>query len=93
MGDKYSGEAIRQRIHTIGVRAGLSEERLKEIHTHTTRHTFCANLIDSGADIRVVQGAMGHASIGTTMIYAHLRNETLDNAILNQKSIFDNKEK
>ena len=87
MGTQYSGEAIRQRIHTIGKRAGLNNERLAEIHTHSMRHTFCANMIESGADIRVIQGAMGHSNISTTQIYAHLRNEVLDKAMLNQRSI------
>jgi len=89
MGCKYSGNSIRARIQTIGERAGIPEERLKMIHTHSTRHTFCKNMFASGASTRVVQGAMRHANIQTTMIYAHMGDDTLDNAILNQKSIFN----
>jgi site-specific recombinase XerD len=82
----YSGESIRQKIQRIGERAGLSPERLEKIHPHTLRHTFATNLVGSGADIRIVQGALGHANLNTTMIYAHLRDSALDNAMLNVKS-------
>lgn len=89
MGCGYSGEAIRLRIQTIGKRAGIPQERLEKIHVHSMRHTFCANMIDSGAEMRVIQGSMGHSNIKTTQIYAHLRDSTLDAAMLNQKSIFN----
>ena len=88
MGSKYSGEAIRQRVQFIGRKAGLSEERLSQIHTHTLRHTFAANLLESGADIKILQIGLGHASINTTsQIYAHVRDNVLDNAMLNQRAI------
>jgi site-specific recombinase XerD len=88
MGDKYSGEAIRQKIQTIGRKAGLSEERLDQIHTHTMRHTFAANLLESGADIKILQVGLGHASLSTTsLIYAHIRDSVLDNAMLNQRAV------
>jgi site-specific recombinase XerD len=84
MGRAYCGQSILDRIHQIGLKAGIQPERLDKIHVHTTRHTFASNLVSSGADIRVVQGAMGHANLSTTMLYAHLRNSALDNAMLNQ---------
>jgi integrase/recombinase XerD len=88
MGDKYSGEAIRQKIQTIGRNAGLSEERLAQIHTHTLRHTFAANLLESGADIKILQVGLGHSDISTTSdIYAHVRDSVLDRAMLNQRAI------
>jgi site-specific recombinase XerD len=87
MGSGFSGEAIRMKIQAIGKRANIPPERLEKIHPHTLRHTFATNLVGSGADIRVVQGALGHANLATTQIYAHLRNTTLDNAMLNMKSI------
>jgi integrase/recombinase XerC len=86
-GTTFSGEAIRLKVISACRKAGFTEERIEEIHTHSLRHTFCANLIDSGADIRVIQGAMGHANMATTQIYAHLTNSTLDKALLNNRSI------
>ena len=41
------------------------------------RHTAATLLIEEGVDIRVVQRLLGHASIATTEIYAHVADEAL----------------
>jgi len=86
-GKNFTGSGILYKIKQIAIQAGIPEERASSISPHSLRHTFTANMIESGADIRVIQGALGHSSLSTTERYAHLRNSALESAMRNQKSI------
>ena len=64
-GNRLSRQSAWNIVSQAATRAGLE----KVISPHALRHSFATHLIDGGADIRVVQELLGHASVTTTQIY------------------------
>lgn len=66
-----SREAIWQLVKRWAQVSGVTER----VTPHTFRHSFATHLLEGGADLRVVQALLGHASISTTQLYTHLTGE------------------
>lgn len=63
------GRLSRQSAWTVLMRTAERAGVTSEVSPHTLRHSFATHLLDGGADIRVVQELLGHASVTTTQVY------------------------
>jgi len=70
-GSRLSRQSIWEIIQSAGEGCGLS------VSPHSLRHSFATHLIEGGADVRVVQELLGHASVATTQIYTLVTIDTL----------------
>jgi integrase/recombinase XerD len=72
-GGRLTRQGVTGVLKNAAVRAGVR----KRVTPHTLRHSFATHLLEGGADVRVVQELLGHATLATTQIYTLVTNERL----------------
>jgi integrase/recombinase XerD len=72
-GARLARESVWRLVRRWAAEAGVEAR----VTPHTFRHSFATHLLEGGADLRVVQTLLGHASISTTQLYTHLTGERL----------------
>ena len=72
-GTRFASSTMWQRIKRRVRRSGVA----RNITPHMLRHSFATHLLEFGADLRVIQEMLGHASISTTEVYTHVAGSRL----------------
>lgn len=75
--NRLSKKAIQDAVKTAGKRAKIK----KNIHCHIFRHGRAMFLLQQGANLETIQRLLGHSSISTTQIYAHMNMSQVQNEV------------
>ncbi|MDZ5038202.1 tyrosine-type recombinase/integrase [Clostridium perfringens] len=76
---RLDDKGIRKMIETYSIKAEIN----KHITPHTLRHTYATDLLRETKNIRLVQKALGHSDLSTTMIYTHIVDDEYEDALKN----------
>ncbi len=78
-GGKVQTRYLRALVKRLALKAGVAEAR--KVSPHSLRHTFATDLLRKTKNIRLVQKTLGHASLSTTMIYTHIYDGDVEEAM------------
>lgn len=84
-GKAIMGRYLRAMVKRRALKAGIK----KDVHPHLLRHSFATDLLRRSRNIRLVQKALGHSSLSTTMIYTHIYDEELSDAMKSLRNIIE----
>jgi len=76
-GGQLSHRYVQKMVKDYSEKAGIE----KNVHPHTLRHSFATDLYRETGKIRLVQKALGHSDLSTTMIYTHIVDDELEDAL------------
>lgn len=71
---QYSNESVLQVIKQLATKAGIKNKR---VYTHLIRHCSATHMVENGIDLNLIQRLLGHSSIKTTAIYAHISHNLI----------------
>ena len=77
--NKLNGRNVRRMVAEYSKKAGIT----KNVSPHTFRHTFASDLLRATKNLRLVQKALGHEDLSTTIIYTHIVDEEFEDALKN----------
>ena len=75
--NKFGNKISERSVELILQEKGRKMKSPKEIYPHMLRHSYASSLLESGADLRVIQELLGHASLQATQVYTSLSNQKL----------------
>jgi site-specific recombinase XerD len=78
-GTEVATSHLRRSVKRYARKAGIEE--VDRVSPHTLRHTFATRLYRETSRIRMVQKALGHSDLSTTMVYTHVVDEELEGAM------------
>lgn len=78
-GGQIDTRYLRTMVKHYAVKAGVSEA--ERVTPHVLRHTFATDLLRETKNIILVQKALGHSDVSTTMIYTHVQDDELEEAL------------
>lgn len=76
-GNRLSPKTIQDYLKRLGLRAGVEQN----VHPHLFRHGRAMQLLKAGASLETIQRILGHESIATTQIYAHMNFDSVQSTV------------